>query len=290
MNWARISCSSSKMMMFVVAIILLVVQDVGAITVEQRQLQALKYHIDRPFPDLTSDWGIFNLAFSQLALNGTKNKTVAAQVSAEIETYPSRFMPWRNNSVQKGCPLSGLGELPILVRMALLPQIRSILSENAIRALNTLFTAWLSPRSNSSYAAGDKSWIVLDGSENLDATRKGSLYLTALALNKSSPGQIVSFDGKTVAEHAAAWERHWMSYFQHRAIEGLGVEMGSPTYAKYALQNYINIADLSPNLRELASNYLQLWFADYAHAFLKETGVRGGVHTRVYRVASFFLP
>eukprot|EP00039_Didymoeca_costata_P022929 m.5619 g.5619 ORF g.5619 m.5619 type:complete len:113 (-) comp3341_c0_seq1:2538-2876(-) len=76
MNWARISCSSSKMMMFVVAIILLVVQDVGAITVEQRQLQALKYHIDRPFPDLTSDWGIFNLAFSQLALNGTKNKTV----------------------------------------------------------------------------------------------------------------------------------------------------------------------------------------------------------------------
>jgi hypothetical protein len=91
-----------------------------------------------------------------------------------------------------------------------------------------------------------------------------------------------------VKEHAAAWKRHWRKYFQHRAVNGLGVEMGSPTYAKYSLQNYLNIADLSPNLTALAGDFLQLWFADVAHAFLPSTGVRRGAHNRVYRDSAFF--
>ena len=64
--------------------------------------------------------------------------------------------------------------------------------------------------------------------------------------------------------------------------------MGSPTYAKYAIQNYLNIADLSPNLGRLAGDFLQLWFADAAQAFIPSTGVRGGAHNRVYRDSAFF--
>ena len=68
--------------------------------------------------------------------------------------------------------------------------------------------------------------------------------------------------------------------------------MGSPTYGKYAIQNYLNIADLAGTaaLRKLASDFLQLWFADAAQAFLPTTGVRGGAHNRVYRDAAFFNP
>ena len=72
-------------------------------------------------------------------------------------------------------------------------------------------------------------------------------------------------------------------------MEGLGVELGSPTYGKYAIQNYLNIADLSPRLGTLAGNFLQLWWADAAQAFLPGYGLRGGAHNRVYRGEQFFI-
>ena len=89
-----------------------------------------------------------------------------------------------------------------------------------------------------------RRWLVTDGSENLDATRKAGLYLCALALNATSPRTRLALDGKTVAEHAAAWEAHWTLYFHHRAVEGIGVELGSPTYGKYSLQTCAHITCL----------------------------------------------
>ena len=172
--------------------------------------------------------------------------------------------------------------------MALLNSTRSLLSPAALDSLNTMFLAWLSPRSKVVWASSENSWLWTDGSENLDATRKGCVYLTALALNTSHPSTKLELDGRTVAEHVAAWETHWRNYFLHRAVEGIGVEMGSPTYGKYSLQNFVNIADLSPNLADLAGNFLQLWFADAAQAFLPSSGVRGGAHNRVYRGPTFF--
>ena len=54
-------------------------------------------------------------------------------------------------------------------------------------------------------------------------------------------------------------------------------------------QAYLDIADLTP-LGGLASDYLQLWFADAAQAFMPSTGIRGGAHNRAYRTAAFFAP
>lgn len=179
--------------------------------------------------------------------------------------------------------------MPILCRLALLPWTRAALSAPALAALDKIFVAWLSPRSKVAWAAAPNSWLYVDGSENLDATRKASLYLAALALNLTQPDLKLSVDGETVAAHAAAWEAHWRGYLIHRAIEGLGVEMGSPTYTKYAVQNYLNIADLSPGLGALAGDFLQLWWADVAQAFLPGFGLRGGAHNRVYRGDEFFI-
>ena len=204
-----------------------------------------------------------------------------------VETWATRYQPWANYSV-KG-PMGGLGNWPILHRMALLPLTRDLLSAAALESLESISYEWLSPRSKVQWAGASDSWTITDGSENLDATRKASLYLAALVVNRTHPDKVVQLDGLTVREHASAWEQHWRSYFQHRAVNGLGVEMGSPTYAKYALQNYLNIADLSPNLGALAQDFLQLWLADTAQAFLPSTGVRGGAHNRVYRDAAFFV-
>ena len=134
-------------------------------------------------------------------------------------------------------PLAGLGELPLLARMALLPRTRRLLSPAALGALEKIFLAWLSPRSKVEWAAAPGSWLLTDGSENLDATRKASLFLSALALNITQPDTRLELDGKTVAEHATAWEMHWTTYFQHRAVEGIGVEMGSDLNRFYALRS-----------------------------------------------------
>jgi hypothetical protein len=258
---------------------------------QARCAEALTVHIKKPFPVAKISWGAVNLALARLALNGSTNATLAAEVSTEVATYctmPS-FTPW-DNYTAKGTPMGGLGELPVLARLALLPRLRVLLSADAIASLETIMFEWLSPRSNVKWASASDGWRLVDGSENLDATRKANLYLAALIVNRTTPDKIVELDGKPVRAHAAAWEGHWRTYFIKRANEGIGVELGSPTYAKYALQDFINIRDLSSSasLRRTADDFLQVWFADAAQAFLPSTGQRGGAHNRVYRTDAFF--
>lgn len=260
---------------------------VARAALSDRKQQVLHQHACKPFPKAGNAWGDFEQAFAKLALNGTTNASVAAAVNREILSWPRQYLPFDNYSVTGPC--SGLGELPVLTRMAILPLTRSLLTPEALTAVEDILFAWLSPRSKVDWAGKSGSWLLIDGSENLDATRKGNLYLSALALNMTYPDRIVELDGNPVWQHAQAWETHWRVYLNHRAFEGIGVEMGSPTYAKYAIQNFLNIADLSPNLGALAGDFLHLWFADAAQAFLPRTGKRGGAHNRVYRDESFFI-
>ena len=261
---------------------------------QERCEETLALHISKPFPAThdanVNSWGVSNLALARLALNGSTNATLAAEISAEVAAYSSMpiFTPWDNFTVHG--PMGGLGTLPVLARLALLPRLRALLSAEAMSSLTTIMFKWLSPRSNVQWASASDGWRLVDGSENLDATRKASLYFAALVVNRTAPEKIVALDGKPVHAHAAAWETHWRTYFNKRANEGIGVEFGSPTYAKYALQNFINLVDLSSSasLRSTANDFLQLWFADAAQAFLPSTGQRGGAHNRVYRDAAFF--
>ena len=224
------------------------------LTLRARQLVALQYHIDKPWPSTkeagqpggVSTWGEANLALARLAhdrlgAHGSghpPNATLAAEISAQVAGWGTdpRFAPWANYTVNG--PLGGLGVLPVLARLALLPLTRAALSAPALAALERLAFGWLSPRSNASWAARANSWLLQDGSENLDATHKANLYLCAVIANRSGdaalgPDALVALDGRPVRAHAAAWEGHWGRYFAHRAVEGIGAELGSPTYAKY---------------------------------------------------------
>ena len=66
----------------------------------QRRLRVLQKHISDPSPKLQppNAWGTLNVALARLYVEGVKNETVAAEISAEIETYPKLFMPWANFS------------------------------------------------------------------------------------------------------------------------------------------------------------------------------------------------
>ena len=54
--------------------------------------------------------------------------------------------------------MGGLGPLPVLARMALLPRTRSLLSARALRALEALMFGWLSPRSKVAWAGAALGW------------------------------------------------------------------------------------------------------------------------------------
>ena len=241
--------------MVAASIMIMIVFAVSAtpLSLRERQLAALQEHIDAPWPTLStsgsvSSWAEANVALAQLAHDrlgpNAPNATLTTIVSAQVAGWRNdpRFSPWSNYSVDG--PLGGLGTLPVLFGLALLPLTRAVLSDAALATLEDIAFGWLSPRSNASWAAAPGSWLLQDGSENLDATRKACIYLAALVVNRTTPERAVAFDGRAVREHAAAWERHWERYFAHRAVEGIGAELCSPTYAKYALQNFINIADL----------------------------------------------
>ena len=81
----------------------------------------------------------------------------SAEISDELAAWAQTpaYTPWDNYTV-KG-PLAGLGELPLLARMALLPRTRRLLSPAALGALEKIFLAWLSPRSKVEWAAAPGS-------------------------------------------------------------------------------------------------------------------------------------
>ena len=98
--------------------------------------------------------------------------------------------------------MGGLGNWPVLHRMALLPLTRDLLSAAALESLESISYEWLSPRSKVQWAGASDSWTITDGSENLDATRKASLYLAALVVNRTHPDKVVQLDGLTVRDIA----------------------------------------------------------------------------------------
>jgi hypothetical protein len=125
---------------------------------------------------------------------------------------------------------------------------------------------------------------ALEGTENHDSTTKGGHLMCAIALRNAGapygPDRVLS-DGHTLAEHADAWEDHFMRYFADRADEGINCEIASPIYAKYTVPPYYNIRDFAATseLRTLADRFLSLYWADVACDWTLNTE-RGGAQTR----------
>ncbi len=89
-------------------------------------------------------------------------------------------------------------------------------------------------------------------------------------------------DGSTPAEMALAFDEYFKAYARERATKGLLAEIASPTYAKYSLNTWYNLADFAddPVLKKRMDRLLNVYWADWAIEQLD--GVRGGSRHRCY--------
>jgi len=111
----------------------------------------------------------------------------------------------------------------------------------------------------------------------------GSAWLAAQLLKDKAPYNSYTYaDGSTVAEQYAAWTEFFKEFIRERARKGLVVECASPTYCSTIVGFWHDMFDFSddPDLRALARQILDLWWADWAHDQLD--GVRGGGKSRTY--------
>ena len=92
-------------------------------------------------------------------------------------------------------------------------------------------------------------------------------------------------DGRTAAQHWAAWNAYYKHYCDERAEHGLLVEVFSG-YGKYTMPELFNLCDLAedPVLRRKMEMLLHLIWTDWAVGQIN--GVRGGGRTRIYQGAA----
>jgi len=161
------------------------------------------------------------------------------------------------------------------------------LTTAAEEAICDVFWNWAKYKSKLSDAdySQSQTWYIW-GSENHDAMRKSTSYSAADILKDVEPYKNYTFDdGAKAAQHYIEWNAYFKEYIKERARKGLLVELGSHTYSKYTLQGWYNFYDFAPDaeLRELAGNLLDLWWADWAQDQIN--AVRGGGKSRVYQDA-----
>ncbi|QHI70617.1 hypothetical protein [Tichowtungia aerotolerans] len=96
-------------------------------------------------------------------------------------------------------------------------------------------------------------------------------------------------DGSTPAQMAAAFDNYFKAYVREKTLKGLAIEVASPTYAKYTLNTWLNLADFADDseLQEAAAALLDVYWADWALEHLD--GVRGGSRHRAYSGSSSIL-
>ncbi len=94
-------------------------------------------------------------------------------------------------------------------------------------------------------------------------------------------------DGSTPAQMAAAFDIYFKAYIRACATHGLTIEVASPTYAKYTVNTWYNLADFAedPELKQLAAALLDIYWADWAMEQID--GVLGGSRHRNYPETSF---
>jgi hypothetical protein len=151
-------------------------------------------------------------------------------------------------------------------------------SEQSIQAL---FWSWAKGDCRSSDANAAHLWTPWM-SENHDAQHDATCWEAADLFRRSAEYKTKQYDDGTFsAAQYAAWSSYLKSWIRERARWGL-VEYFSPTYARYTLDNVYIYNDFSddPQLRNLAHEFLDLWWAEWAQE--QVDGVFGGTAARVY--------
>lgn len=156
------------------------------------------------------------------------------------------------------------------------------LTPTAEQKILAAYWAWAGTYAKIADANPAKTWYFY-GTENHDISHNGSAWFAAHLLKDKAPYNTYSYsDGSTVAQQHDAWTLFFKEFIRERARKGLVVECASPTYCSTIVNFWLNMYDFSDDsdLRLLASQLLDLWWADWAHDQID--GVRGGGKSRTY--------
>jgi len=160
------------------------------------------------------------------------------------------------------------------------------MSTNAENAILRMLWNWAAPRCQIGMANTNKiywSW----GSENHHAQAWVSFWGAAQIFKQHPDYKNLTYnDGSTPALMAEKFNDYFRAYTRERISKGMTVETASPTYAKYTLNTWYNLADFAKNseLKKNAGMLLDLYWADWAVEQID--GVRGGSRHRSYSGAS----
>ena len=210
-------------------------------------------------PEACSLAEVFGWMYSLSAGNETEVATALSDLAALPTRCPRFLLPMASGFAgSSSCALMRVYRLASNATSMPLP----LASQRVIGRALLNMTA--NPKSGSLWAyvhRREDDAMEIDGSENLDLANKIPVSL-ALEIIEALPGpefgpELRLSDGRTVAEHHAAWSRYWQSYFTSRALFGINVETSSTSYAKYFMEELACMHDLttSPSLRALVSDY-----------------------------------
>lgn len=162
------------------------------------------------------------------------------------------------------------------------------LSKEAEAKICKFFWEWAKSRSRIDRAdiKAYQTWSYW-GSENHDAQRFSCCWSGASILKDVAPYNTYKYDdGSSPKQQYEAWTAYAIEYLRQRAMKGLCIEIGTPTYTKYTLQGWYNYYDFAENkeLKKISGMVLDLWWADWAESQIN--GVWGGGKSRVYKDAS----
>lgn len=131
-----------------------------------------------------------------------------------------------------------------------------------------------------------QTWWI-ENSENHHAQHFTTCWAFSRIL-KNVPGyQDKPFkDGRTPAEHYAAWTEYLKEYIRQRVRKGMLIEIESPSYASATLKSMVAFYDFAedPVLKQLAGDFLTLYWVLWAETQID--AVEGGAKTRVYAKAA----
>ncbi len=211
-----------------------------------------------------------------LLLTENKNLEVAEQIIADhcgnpLTTYVGNPTPQSRNE--------GLFRIYLtkLTRERLSPKARETIEDFAWLLLTT-------HHRGITRADADKSFWLFSSSENHYVNDRRR-YTQALQIVRMSPryGPDHKLGDESIESHYQAWTAFWIRYFEARANEGTDIEIAQPSsYGICTVGVYYDLYDLtdSPRLRELAGNFLTLYWAEVATEFEPRTGQRGIAATR----------
>ena len=248
--------------------------------VEQRIREGLKWVEDNPWPTNGVEWKLRHayLVAARKQEPGPLNKIIQEYCEAyklDPKAKPTAYHDPRPD--------------PILYRLYLKPTCHRLLSPEARNAIADVCWRWVYRHSfigkNQKWPLNNptKSAWIISGSENhCAAQRSANLLSLQILMEADDPyGEKAKlYDGFTVGEHYKKWVKWYCEFFRQRIQEGLTCEVAHPSsYGNATISHCYEIEALTESkaLKQVARNFLAVFWANVACEFEPRTGLRASI-------------